>query len=165
MQRSVLAKKRTAIHRHHCVIGERYLDSMACQYVFLRTRICRHKDSVVQHQIIGICGRKARTVFRIIYRVRKRQFHQIESVSICCTKHLKLRTHLEQFFKMRIVHIPASGEYYGVIRSHTGQCIDMRVCVVPFKRTVIEPKHMVCPKTCLKHSGSLLLGFPAVAVW
>lgn len=159
----MLPYKGAAVDSDHFMAGKGDLYGVACELVILRLPVGRHENHFRGDKIIGISGRQTFAVF-INNGIRQRQLHKIIWLALAVAEHRELCPHRKQRLKLRVIHIPATGEKDNIVGSHTAKGVDMRIRVVSFKGTMLKPEDMVESKTPSEYLVQTLPRQSAIAV-
>ena len=124
MQRTMLADKRAAVHAHDIILRECFLQGPPGFHVLVRLIISRIKHGCVGYQKISVGGGQTFTIF-IVNRIGQRNADKAIRLIACGAESLQLRFHQLQFGIMLIGGIVAFHINYRVIRTKTGQRINV----------------------------------------
>ena len=151
VQGTVLPYQHTAVDADHFVLRESFLQGFFGHLVIDGLVVCGHQDGTVDHEEIGIRGRKPFTVL-VINGIRHGQRHELVGLVLQGAERTQLFFHQGQVFIVAVAFVRASHVGDGLSGTEACQRVDMPVRVIAFQVSMVEPQDslgMQCPQQVL----------------
>ena len=156
MKRAVLADERAAVDADDLASGKRPGQTLKSQRVF-RRRVCRHENSAIEDQKVGVGRRQAMAVLGIVDGIGHGQRDQRVGMTVNSAEGAQLLLHAPQRIVMFVRRIVALHVGDRTAVAETRQRVDMAVGIVAGQIAVTQPEDAVETERLLEERLKLRL--------